>query len=114
MINITDKSKCCGCTACVNACPVQCIVMRRDRDEGFDYPVANPDICIGCGKCEKLCPLNNIKIVDKKPVWGNECSHCMACIGYCPVEAIEYGTVSQQKEPYRFGKYRYVIDNLTK
>lgn len=57
MIQITDKSRCCGCTACVNACPVQCIVMRRDRDEGFDYPVANPDICIGCGKCESVCPV---------------------------------------------------------
>lgn len=59
MIRITDKSKCCGCTACVNICPVQCIVMRRDREEGFDYPVANPDICIGCGKCEKVCPVLN-------------------------------------------------------
>lgn len=57
MIQITDKSKCCGCTACVNACPVQCIVMRRDREEGFDYPVANPDICIACGKCESVCPV---------------------------------------------------------
>lgn len=58
MIRITDKSLCCGCTACVNACPVQCIVMRRDR-EGFDYPVANPDICIKCGKCEDVCPVIN-------------------------------------------------------
>lgn len=58
MIRITDKSHCCGCTACVNACPVQCIVMRRDR-EGFDYPVANPDICINCGKCETVCPVLN-------------------------------------------------------
>lgn len=57
MIRITDKRMCCGCTACVNACPVQCIVMRRDRDEGFDYPVANPEICIGCGKCESVCPV---------------------------------------------------------
>lgn len=56
MIRITDKSQCCGCTACVTACPVQCIVMRRDR-EGFDYPVANPDICINCGKCEEICPV---------------------------------------------------------
>ena len=56
MINITDKAMCCGCTACVNACPVQCIVMRRDRDEGFDYPVANQDICIGGGRCESVCP----------------------------------------------------------
>ena len=58
MITISDKSLCCGCTACMNACPAQCIVMRRDR-EGFDYPVANPDRCIGCGKCEKVCPVLN-------------------------------------------------------
>lgn len=56
MIRVSDKSQCCGCTSCVNACPVQCIVMRRDK-EGFDYPVANPDICIGCGKCESVCPV---------------------------------------------------------
>lgn len=42
----------------MNACPVQCIVMRRDR-EGFDYPVAEPDRCIGCGKCEAVCPVLN-------------------------------------------------------
>lgn len=35
---------------------MQCIVMRRDR-EGFDYPVANQDICIGCGRCEEVCPV---------------------------------------------------------
>lgn len=56
MIKITDKTLCCGCTACVTVCPAQCIVLRRDR-EGFDYPVANPDRCIGCGKCEKVCPV---------------------------------------------------------
>ena len=60
MISITDKSKCCGCTACMNICPVQCIVMRRDR-EGFDYPVANPDICISCGRCESVCPMENAR-----------------------------------------------------
>ena len=59
MIQISDKSKCCGCTACVNACPAQCIVMRRDREEGFDYPVANPDLCLGCGKCDAVCPVQN-------------------------------------------------------
>ncbi len=58
MIRISDKSLCCGCTACATACPAQCIVMRRDR-EGFDYPVANPDLCIGCGKCEAVCPMTN-------------------------------------------------------
>ena len=72
------------------------------------------DSCIGCGKCAKLCPLNNIKLVDKKPVWSDQCTHCMACIGNCPTEAIEYGTVTLDKEPYNFGKYRYVVDDLKK
>lgn len=58
MIRITDKSKCTGCTACITSCPRQCIVMRRDR-QGFDYPVANPDLCIGCGLCESVCPVLN-------------------------------------------------------
>ena len=58
MIRINDKAGCCGCTACMNICPVQCIVMRRDR-EGFDYPVANPDLCISCGKCEDVCPMSH-------------------------------------------------------
>ena len=49
------------------------------------------DVCIGCGKCEKLCPLNNITLQNARPVWGTNCTQCMACICYCPTRAIEYG-----------------------
>jgi formate hydrogenlyase subunit 6/NADH:ubiquinone oxidoreductase subunit I len=65
--------------------------------------------CIGCGKCVKVCPLNNIALQNKKPLWGDHCTHCMACICNCPTEAIEYGTISQGKEKYNFGKYSYVV-----
>lgn len=58
------------------------------------------DKCIGCGKCEQVCPLNNIWIQNDKPVWGKECTHCMACICHCPVEAIEYGKKSVGKPRY--------------
>ena len=51
------------------------------------------DTCIGCGKCVELCPLNNIHLENGKPVWGK--THCMACICYCPKEAIEYGKKSK-------------------
>ena len=72
------------------------------------------DACVGCGKCQKLCPLNNISLVDGTPVWGDQCTHCMACIGNCPTKAIEYDTITQDKEPYHFKKYRYVVDDLKK
>ena len=58
MIRVSDKQKCTGCTACMAACPAQCIIMRRDR-QGFEYPMANPDLCLNCGKCEKVCPVLN-------------------------------------------------------
>ena len=60
------------------------------------------DACIGCGKCVELCPLNNIHPENGKPVWGKNCTHCMACICYCPKEAIEYGKKSKGKPRYHF------------
>lgn len=56
--------------------------------------------CIGCGKCEQRCPMNNVKLKNNMPVWGTECTHCMACIAGCPEEAIEYGKKTQGKPRY--------------
>ena len=58
--------------------------------------------CIGCGQCVRRCPANNITLHDGKPVWGKDCTHCMACICYCPAEAIEYGQKSLGKPRYHF------------
>ena len=60
------------------------------------------DTCIGCGQCAKRCPMNNVTLKDGKPVWGKNCTHCMACICYCPKEAIEYGKKSVGQPRYRF------------
>ena len=54
MINIQDKSLCCGCSACAQKCPKQCIKMTQD-EEGFLYPVVDNNLCINCGLCEKVC-----------------------------------------------------------
>lgn len=61
------------------------------------------DKCTGCGKCEIRCPLNNVKLVNGTPVWGKNCTHCMACIAGCPAEAIEYGKKTQGKPRYYLG-----------
>ena len=62
------------------------------------------DACTGCGFCVEACPLNNIRLNDGKPVWGKNCTHCMACICGCPTEAIEYGKRSRGKPRYQCPK----------
>ena len=54
MIRITDKSLCCGCTACQAACPHDAIVMKPDV-LGFTYPEVDMSACVDCGLCEKVC-----------------------------------------------------------
>ena len=56
MINISDKTKCSGCYACINICPRNCITMKLDS-EGFRYPSIDSTACVECGMCEKACPM---------------------------------------------------------
>ena len=56
MIHITDREKCCGCEACIQRCPQQCITLHEDG-EGFLYPETDEGRCIDCGLCEKVCPV---------------------------------------------------------
>lgn len=56
MLTFTDKSHCCGCTACASICPKQCIQMIEDK-EGFLYPQIDTTVCVDCGLCEKVCPV---------------------------------------------------------
>lgn len=58
MLKITDKSQCCGCEACAQVCPVQCITMQMD-DEGFRYPSVDTEKCSECGACRRVCPVLN-------------------------------------------------------
>ncbi len=62
-----DKKECCGCSACLSACPKQCIEMRAD-EEGFLYPVIDKDICIDCGLCRKVCPFAHPEYPDAAPL----------------------------------------------
>lgn len=64
MIDIADKAKCCGCGACVQICPKQCISFISDK-EGFDYPVVDISRCVGCDMCERVCPELNINLPNR-------------------------------------------------
>lgn len=48
------KEKCCGCGACMNACPQKAISMQED-EYGFLYPQIDTNACIKCGACKRVC-----------------------------------------------------------
>lgn len=70
------------------------------RDKGFTVS----DRCISCRKCVFRCPLNNVELVDGKPAWKGNCTHCMACINGCPTKAIQYKSKSK-------GRHHHYIMN---
>lgn len=68
MIEIKEKEDCCGCYACYNICPKECITMESDN-EGFWYPNIDKNKCINCNLCEKVCPIiNPVKRNDSKKI----------------------------------------------
>ena len=67
MLEIINKSNCCGCHACYNACPQNAIIMRKD-ELGFRYPVIDQEKCIECGLCKKVCPVLNKKKINNQPI----------------------------------------------
>jgi len=54
-VSYIEKKDCCGCSACVNVCPQQCITLDPDY-EGFLYPVIDENLCNDCGLCYDICP----------------------------------------------------------
>ena len=52
---IGHSNKCSGCTACLNTCSKQAILMCVN-DKGFLYPVINKEKCVHCNLCLDNCP----------------------------------------------------------
>ena len=49
------------------------------------------DRCNSCAICSSICPSGNILLSAGKPVWQGCCEQCLACIQWCPRQAIQYG-----------------------
>lgn len=69
MIKITEKKNCCGCGACMQACPRSCITMVEDN-EGFAYPQVDENRCIQCGLCQRACPMGQKHSTGNVEAWA--------------------------------------------
>jgi len=56
--------------------------------------------CNSCGICKTICPCANIDLQEGKPVWLHHCEQCLACIQWCPREAIQFGKKTPRYERY--------------
>ena len=56
-------------TACVDACPVDCIHPKRDETDFAKFPMLyiNPVECIDCGACVPVCPVSAIYAEEDLP-----------------------------------------------
>jgi NAD-dependent dihydropyrimidine dehydrogenase PreA subunit len=60
-------------TACVDACPVDCIHPRKDESEfgPAEQLYIDPQECIDCGACVPVCPVSAIFALDDLPAKWN-------------------------------------------
>jgi ferredoxin len=73
--------------------------------KGKEFNVS--DNCNGCKNCVNLCPVNNIIMQNNKPLFGIQCEQCMACIQWCPKQAINFKSKTQTRGRYHHPNITY-------
>jgi ferredoxin len=67
---------------------------RMDRSFWVD------EKCNACAVCASVCPVGNIVMEAERPTWQHHCEQCLACLQWCPREAIQYGKKTAAYERY--------------
>jgi len=67
---------------------------------GYDKYFWLNENCNGCELCEKICPASNIIIMNGMPTWRGHCEQCMACLQWCPKQAIQFKQVTVGRKRY--------------
>lgn len=67
---------------------------------GMDKEFWTEASCNGCGLCVRVCPAANILLESGRPVWQHRCEQCLACLQWCPQQAVQYGKKTAGKLRY--------------
>jgi electron transport complex protein RnfB len=62
LLAVIDEAWCIGCTLCIKACPVDCIIGTHKRMHNVIEPQ-----CTGCELCVPACPVDCISLVEVTP-----------------------------------------------
>ncbi len=96
---VIDEAWCIGCTLCIKACPVDCIVGASK----FMHTVIDP-LCTGCELCVPVCPVDCIAML---PVTGTR----SGWLAWSQPQADEART---RYDFHRWRVEREVVDNETR
>ena len=56
VVDFIKNDKCCGCGACVAACPTDALTLACSDTDWHLRPIVDRTKCIECGKCVRICP----------------------------------------------------------
>lgn len=77
------------------------------RIPGMDKSFRADEKCNACRVCQSICPCGNIEMdTDNKPIWNHHCEQCLACLQWCPQEAIQFGKRTLRYERYHHPEIR--------
>jgi ferredoxin/flavodoxin len=89
--------------------PLMTYIFSSRIDKRYLGGALSPDIdknfwtdnkCNECGICLRVCPVRNIVMVNGKPAWQHHCEKCLACIQWCPRQAIQYRNATIKRKRY--------------
>ena len=73
--------------------PIVNFIYKKTNYFNYEKKFYVDDKCDGCGICERVCLSEKIILKEGKPFWQSEieCFKCLACINFCPAQAIQNG-----------------------